>query len=102
MDLDPDDVRDAFDAKISIDRPDGDDHAFFLVKRREDVDHEEFFRWLVPQIGGTEQVLFHHPDGLFVVWTSFGVSRTLESYPWVALVGGVDADIERLQAFFGR
>lgn len=102
MDLDPDDVAEAFDAKISVDRPDGDDQAFFLVKRQADVDHEEFFRWLAARVGGTEKLLFHHPDGLFVVWTSFGVARSLESYQWVALVGGVDVDLERLQSLLGR
>lgn len=102
MDLDPDEVTRAFGAEISVDRPDGDDQAFFLVKRREDVDHEEFFRWLAGRIGGTEKLLFHHPDGLFVVWTSFGVSRSLESFPWVALVGGVDVDVERLRSFLHR
>lgn len=101
MSLDGADVAEAFGAEIDVARPGGDEQAFFMVKRRPDVDHEEFFEWLVSVVGGPDNLLFHHRDGLFVVWTTFEVSRYLEDRRTVSTVGGVRVDQQRLREMLG-
>lgn len=101
MSYDGVDMAEAFGASIDVTRPDGDEEAFFLVKRKPEVDHEGFFEWLVEVVGGADNLLFHHRDGLFVVWTTFEASRYLKGQPTVHTVGGVSVDGERLQAMLG-
>lgn len=101
MSYDGVDMAKAFGAEIDVTRPNGDENGFFMVKREPDVDHEEFFEWLVSVVGGADNLLFHHADGLFVVWTTFEVSRWLEDRRTVATVGGVTVDSEQFRSMLG-
>lgn len=91
------DVQRAFGAEISVDRPDDSNTGFFLVESIEHANFKAFRHWLVNTIGGEDHLVLQHPDGLFVVHTSFAVSEAMKSHDTVALVGGVSVDVERLQ-----
>jgi hypothetical protein len=91
------DVGDRFGATVDVARPPPDDAGFFLVKRHPEADHEAFRTWLLSAVGGVDRLLLGHPDGLFVVHTTFGRAETLRGEPHVSHVGGVNVDIERLR-----
>jgi hypothetical protein len=91
-----------FGASIDVHGPPPDDAGFFVVKRTDETDHESFRSWLLRIVGGLDRLLLAHVDGLFVVWTTFGVAEWLRTRPGVAHAGGVNVDVERLTSVLGR
>ena len=91
-----------FGASIDVSGPPPDGAGFFLVRRTSDTDHESFRSWLLGVVGGADRLLLAHTDGLFVVWTTFGVVEWLRTRPDVAHAGGVNVDVERLSSVLGR
>lgn len=94
----PVDMAELFDAKIEVDGPDPDDVGTFFVKRRPDVDHEQFMVALLGVIGNPDRLLVHHRSGFAVVRLPFGRAQRLRAYPWVEVVGGVRFDPEQFAA----
>lgn len=89
-----------FGASIDVAEADPEERAFFLIKRDPVVGHDQFMRTLVAVVG-TSRLLFHHRDGLAVVFISHGTAEWLKTQSMCALVGGVQVDMERLQAVLG-
>ena len=87
-----------FDARIEVDGPDPDDVGTFFVKRRPDVDHEQFMVALLGFLGNPDRLLVHHRSGFAVVTLPFGRARRLRAYPWVEVGGGVRFDPEQFAA----
>ncbi len=94
-------VAERFGASIEVDGPDPDSEGFFLVTRRDDVDHEAFVTGLLGLFGTGGRLVLHHPSGFAIVRLSFGRAQRLKRLPWVEAVGGVQFDPERLAAVTG-
>ena len=94
------DVAEQFGASIDVAETDPGDTAFFLVKRERSVDHDRFMQALVAAVGA-DRLLLHHRDGLAVVFVPHGTAEWLKTQSMCALVGGVQVDMERLQAVLG-
>jgi hypothetical protein len=91
-----------FGATVDVAGPPTDGAGFFLVRRTPDTDHAAFRAWLLDAVGGPDRLLLAHADGLFVVWTTFGVAEWLRTRPPVAHAGGVTVDPERLRSVLAR
>lgn len=91
------DIAKRFGAEIDVTGPAPDEKGFFLVKRRPDVDPDEFRPWLLGSVGGEEQLLLETPSGIYIVWTTFETAEAVREDPTVALVGGVSVDLKRLR-----
>ena len=104
--LDPDErvasLERRFGASIDVSGPPPDGAGFFLVKRTPETDHESFRSWLLGAVGGADRLLLAHADGIFVVWTTFGVGEWLRTRPGIAHAGGVNVDVERISSVLAR
>ena len=94
-------VAERFGASIEVDGPDPETEGFFLVTRREAVDHEAFVTGLLGLFGTGGRLVLHHPSGFAIVGMSFGRAQRLKQFQWVEAVGGVQFDPERLATVTG-
>lgn len=94
-------VAERFDAKIEVDGPDPDAEGTFFVKRRGDVDHDQFMVGLLSFLGTRDRLVLHHRSGFALVVLSYARAHRLRSYPWVQVVAGVQFDPERFAEVTG-
>lgn len=93
-------IREAFDASVDVRGPDPTEWGYFVVERRDDVDHERFLRLVSHHVGGDDFVVLDSPGGMVVVTAPFRVAQALLGHPSVRHVGGVTLDLERFRQAF--
>ncbi|WP_418286062.1 hypothetical protein [Halorubrum sp. DTA46] len=90
-----------FGASIEITGPDPETEGFFLVTRRDEVDHDAFVAGLLGLVGTAGRLVLHHRSGFAVVRLPFGRAQRLKGLPWIDAVGGVRFDPEQFAAITG-
>ena len=95
------DIAEAFDAEVTIEGPDPEVEGTVFVKRRPDVDHDQFMVALLAQVGNPDRLLIHHRSGFAVVVLSYERAMRLRAHPWVETVGGIQFDPEQFAAMTG-